>query len=1401
LVEAWLASEPQLAADTEALFDLIYSEVVLREERGERSSVEEYVGRFPQHEAALRRQFAVHDALRAPSASGDPQHTRTLFRQADNVVVDNRVEAVANVPTGANDGQAAPELSAGPATLPPKPSVASDSYATRLPDTAGHVQQQTMRDRFPSVPGYELHGVLGRGAMGVVYKAVQVKLKRTVALKMILSGAHADRQELVRFEKEAEAVARLQHPHIVQIHEIGEVDGLPYFVLEFVDGGSLAHKLNGTPLPAREAAQLVETLARAMHAAHQKGIVHRDLKPGNVLLTADGTPKIADFGLAKKLDDTAGQTATGAIMGTPSYMAPEQAAGKCQAVGPAADVYALGAILYELLTGRPPFKAATPLETVMQVVADEPVPPSRLQSKSPRDLETICLKALAKPPDKRYACASAMADDLGRYLRGQPITARPAGAMERSIKWVRRRPAAAALVALATLVLLGGTGVGLWYAEQQRDRAEQETGLRTKADDAARDAAARAKEAQENAQQLAAQEAAEREKAERLEYALDMNMAQRAWEANDVAQVMELLESYRPAFDDVDCRGWEWFYQERLCNAELRTFHVSGSPVALSPDGQLLASFFEPREDPVELSPDGSLEAVMRGPGNKPMNRSVKLWDLVNGQELRSYILPGNALIWVAAFSADRTLLAAGMNHGIVKVWDVVGNKELRTFSGHSGTVTSVAFSRDGKRLASSDWNSVKLWDLTNGQELRKVTGYTGAVSSMAFTPDGLRLALIGGEGYSWVKLWDADASHEICKLTGHTGHVRNVAFSPDGSCLASASDDRTVKLWDVASGRELRTLVGHTDLITRVAFNPDGTLLASAGEDKAVKLWDVASGRELCTYKGHEVHVTGLTFSPDSTRLVSVSYDGKVKLWMVAGDQQTRRFAGHTNGVNKVAFSPDGTRLASASEDKTVKLWDVAGGYELHTLSGHDGRVFSVAFSPDGTRLATASDGSTVVKLWDVASGLELRTFKADGDVRSLVFSPDGARLVSGDSHAVTIWNVADGHKLHTLNEPFFSLLSLAFNPNGTQLVSAGSDSVIVWDVADGRKLRTLKRQTSAVSSPAFSPDGTRCASASNDMMTVKVWDVASGDELLTLAGHTRPVLSLAFSPNGTRLASASYDRTVKLWDLVGGHELLTLKSHANAVKSVSFSPDGTRLASAGDDATILLYDARPMTPALRVEREAIGLVDALFGRHVLRADVLAALPHHAGISEEVRASALSFAKQRSDNAKAIKQATWSIVRRPGAPVDRYRQALRYAQAACKLEPNSGIYLTTLGIAQYRNGKYTDAISTLTRSEMLNSKYEHKYTDAISGLTRSEMLNLNKYAHWPYDCTFLAMTHFQLGQKDRAAVLLEDVRDRMKNHRWADDDDSRSFLEEAEALIEGWPDRTRMPYADGSER
>jgi tetratricopeptide (TPR) repeat protein len=440
-IEDFLARiDQQRQADL--LSELLALELDFRCERGELPSEAEYVARFAVHSSAVRAAFGSR-AGPLPENAAD----------TEGGAADNTPQPLARSSDG-NDKARAPAASV---PIDPSPAAA----------------QGQPSESFPAIPGYEIQSLLGRGGMGIVYKARHIGLGRTVAIKMLLAGPHAGGPELARFRAEAEAVARLQHPHVVQVFEVGDHGGQPYFSLEYVDGGHLGQQIGGTPQPPRDAAQLVETLARAVHEAHQRGVVHRDLKPANILLRADGTPKISDFGLAKRLEGES-QTVTGAVMGTPSYMAPEQARGDKE-IGPAADIYALGAILYEALTGRAPFRGETPWDTVAQVIADEPVPPTRLQPKLPRDLETICVKCLQKEPSRRYASAEELADELRRCLEGKPIVARPVRWWEKTWKWARRHPAVAASLAACLLAIAGGLAAttAMWrVAESRRKTAD-----------------------------------------------------------------------------------------------------------------------------------------------------------------------------------------------------------------------------------------------------------------------------------------------------------------------------------------------------------------------------------------------------------------------------------------------------------------------------------------------------------------------------------------------------------------------------------------------------------------------------------------------------------------------------------------------------------------------------------------------------------------------------------------------------------------------------------------------------------------------------------------------------------------------------------------------------------------
>jgi hypothetical protein len=751
---------------------------------------------------------------------------------------------------------------------PLRPPTVSGPQAPASPVTVDDAQTPTVRHEmgWPIIPGYEVLREVGRGGMGVVYQARQLSCERPVALKMLLAAPQTGPQEQRdRFRAEAHAAARLQHPGIVQLFEVGENEGRPYLVMEYVAGGSLAERLDGTPLPPREAAALVEKLARATHVAHQAGIIHRDLKPANVLLATSRSdkhpclslgpadkqdacryePKITDFGLAKRLD-VAGQTVSGAIVGTPSYMAPEQAGSKGKRIGPATDVYGLGAILYELLTGRPPFKGTTPLETALQVISDEPVPPSQLQPKTPRDLETICLKCLHKEAHKRYPTAEALAADLRRFQAGEPVQARPVGLGERTIKWVRRRPAQAVLLALVVLGTLACFALVLW-----RLRVEERL--------------------HNQAVQAEQREKGHRREAERSLYLIHIARANREWNAGTMDRARYFL-SLCPE----EPRGWEWNCLQRLCS--------SGKPLTLKGHPQQVNS--------VCWSPDGKLLA---GPGGAPEIREpgeLKVWDAQTGKEVLDLKGHTGAVLSVC-FSPDGTRLAGGSEDQTVKVWDAQTGREVLSLKGGG---SSVAFSPNGKLLASAsrvldvqkqEWvGEVKVWEAQTGKEIPSGNDYTGGVGSVAFSPDGTRLASAGFPE-NRVKVWDVRTGQELLALKGHTFPVLSVCFSPDGKRIASAGKDRTVRLWDAQTGRELFALQGHTARVHSVCFSPDGKRLASASGDPfsltsgEVKVWDVESGQEVLSLKGRHFGATSVSFSPDGNRLACVEdaevtvYDG----------------------------------------------------------------------------------------------------------------------------------------------------------------------------------------------------------------------------------------------------------------------------------------------------------------------------------------------------------------------------------------------------------------------------------------------------------------------------------------------------------------------------------------------
>jgi WD40 repeat protein len=1001
--------------------------------------------------------------------------------------------------------------------------------------------------------GYEILGELGRGGMGVVYQARQKGLGRLVALKMVLAGAHAGPDGQARFLAEARSLARLQHPNIVQIHEVGEAprpDGLPagpagpamlpFFSLEYVEGGALDRLLAGAPQDPRQAAALVEILARAVHYAHERGIVHRDLKPANVLLTADGNPKVTDFGLARHMSDDSGRTQSGAVLGTPSYMAPEQAAGQTRAVGPACDIWALGAILYECLTGRPPFRGASVLDTLEQVCTREPVTPRQLQPGVPRDLETIALKCLHKDPRKRYASAEALAEDLRRFQAGETITARPAGRPERLWRWCRRNPRTAVLSA----ALIAALGLGLAGVVWQWRQAESNLDLAESNLDLARTQHALA---EERLLQF-----------RKRSYVSDLDLAYQSWGMRRVRRVRELLDAQLPPPGQTDLRGFEWYCLERLCHQERLSLTGHARTVqalAFSPDGAWLAS----------ASMDGR----------------IKLREAATGRELAEFrepkpvshlhFLPDSKHIAyaVGGFRAEAP--------GFVKLRDLASGAARDVSRGRkpNDNPLCLALGRDGKRLAAGYFSGeLRVWDL-DGEMVLQDTGPPGCAARVALSPDGRTAVLLRMRGD--IEVWD---------VPGRTvrGRVMSrdpgpLAVSPDGLRFAAADPGgRDVLLWDLATLRETRRLHVQTQgyaAINVVAFSPDSRTLAVArgtnNQPSEVQLWDVPSGRLLATLSGHASGMGSLAFSPDGNTLASGDQHGVVKLWDVARVVHRPPLPIHEATVRDLAVSADGMLAATGGMDHVIMVWDLPTRRVLRKLRASN-TVTRLAFGPRGKRLASnALDGSVTV--WDLGTGKPLWSRKGLLVEPMLAFAPDGATLAWSDGYDVVLGDPATGRERRRFLRHRKLVVGVAFSGDGTYLYTLDVDGrLVAWAVAAGRERcsREIPRGAKAL---ALSPDGKRLVTGGQDGV-VRFWDVESLEPGPELHGHKGIVYALEFTGDGRRLLSAGSDGTVRLWDPKRKAVDRLMRGHQGIVLRVRVIPGTQTALSAGTDRWIRLWN-----------------------------------------------------------------------------------------------------------------------------------------------------------------------------------------------------------------------------------
>ena len=991
------------------------------------------------------------------------------------------------------------------------------SFDTVRSEEKRNIPESTPKTMFG---GYQLIEKIGQGGMGVIYKARQQKPNRIVAVKMIRAGKLAAPADIQRFQSEAEAIGRLAHPHIVPIYEVGQVDGIHFFSMAYVDGEDLAQKMQQGPLPQRQAAHLVCEIALAISYAHQQGIIHRDLKPANILLTRDGQIRVTDFGLAKLQDAERGQTVTGDVVGTPGYMSPEQAAGQRISVGTASDIYSLGAILYCLLTGRPPFQAATVVDTLFQVINDNPVSPRQVNPSLDRDLETICLKCLEKTTNRRYPTAIALSTELERFVNGHPIEARPLNLFSRFWRWGRRRPKLAVAWSMVAALLLFLSIAGPLAAIHQRQ-------LKTAANESANHAlqsAAKYRQEQVRANAIAT------EAAHSL-YDTRILLARSSLQNNDTAYARQLLNIYHTPENGTDYRGFEWHFLNQQLHQEISSIEAhagfSIEDLAIAPqsspiefatlskaelriwriDGTIRLTKHLESHDGVclDYNDDGRLLVVGSSKGNlcfydveklkleKQIKTSPEGIDMID-------LLPGGKTCIVR--NSKRDILSVKVDTGEVKV--------IRKSSDRWAWDGKFACSNDGKWLGFIDGRQqVGLRNLE--QDDSKVrfnpvfSNYAGG-SGLAISSNGRMLAY--GNSRGRMSVWSPSTTYSMHKLYDHAGAIEHMAVTPDNRLIVSAGKDRAIRLASVHDQKIKRVLYGHEERVTCLSVTSNSEFVVSGDKGGHVKVFSLNDKRNERTHINPEGH--GIAFHPQKSRYALAKTNATLEIWECGASKPARILSGHGKGVTTkpsgrsvkwLAFHPQGNELAAGLVDGTICTWNPETGEFLRSWKAHDSAIFSLSYSPDGTKIASISNKDENLKIWHTSSAKLLQTIPFIPYDSRLSWNTTGTRIVSGTSRFRSfLIDVASGENIIVLPGEHG-----IHSPDGKHILYVQNDekrrrnTIIICDALTGQETGILKGNTARIYDFTITADCQRVISLDTEGMIV-IWNMNTGNQLLNL-------------------------------------------------------------------------------------------------------------------------------------------------------------------------------------------------------------------------------------------------------------------------------------------------------------